>query len=226
MAGDALGLLRWEMLNSNNLDIRKRFFLQRMLGCWNRLPRHWSWPQPCQSSRNFWITISGIWWGCWGDLCSTRNWTWSFQLRMFCDFHGTARQTSQYAKACLEELVQMIYLLHLHALQKLAGRMSLPLFTLPCAALFQREWPAATLGTTEVVVCCWHPEGLWHSYLLLLDRILMSLDLAVLLPPTHPFFLLQGCCLDRSQGIVLFVLRFPDWWYSFLWLNILSLSYV
>lgn len=110
MVGSALGLLCQEMLNGNDLDIRKRLFLQRMVGCWNRLSRHWSWPQPFQSSRSFWITFSGTWWGCCGDLCSTRNWTWCFQLRIFCDFHGTARQTSQCAKACLEELVQMIYL--------------------------------------------------------------------------------------------------------------------
>lgn len=95
--------------------------------------------------------------------------------------------------------------------------MSLPPFTLLCAALFQREWPAATRGTTQVPVAGIQRTFDSHvkSYLPLLGRILMSLDLAVLLPPTHPFFLLQGCCLDRSQGIVLLVLRFPDGWYSF-----------
>lgn len=68
--------------------------------------------------------------------------------------------------------------------------MSLPPFTLSCAALFQREWPAATWGTSEVPVA-----GIQRafgsdveSYLPLLDTVLMSLDLTVLLPPTHPLF--------------------------------------
>lgn len=75
--------------------------------------------------------------------------------------------------------------------------MSLPPFTPSCAALFQREWPAAIWGTRGVPVA-----GIQRafgsdveSYLPLLDTVLMSLDikcclinLTVLLPPTHPLF--------------------------------------
>ncbi|XP_050827969.1 uncharacterized protein LOC127059363 [Serinus canaria] len=53
----------------------------------NRLPREWSQPQGCQSSRNMWTMLSGTGGDCWG--CAGQGvWTWiilvgRFQLRIF-----------------------------------------------------------------------------------------------------------------------------------------------
>lgn len=43
------------------------------------------------------------------------------------------------------------------------------------------------------------------SHLPLLDGLCMSFDLTLFVLPTHVLFVWQGCCLDRSWGIVLFV---------------------
>jgi len=42
-------------------DIRKRFFTERAVGHWSRVPTKWSWHQTCQSSRSVWTTLLVIW---------------------------------------------------------------------------------------------------------------------------------------------------------------------
>ncbi|KAJ7399065.1 hypothetical protein BTVI_118553 [Pitangus sulphuratus] len=48
------------------LDIRKRFFTQRVVGYWNRLPEKWSEYQACQISGSVWTMLSDTWCDSWG----------------------------------------------------------------------------------------------------------------------------------------------------------------
>lgn len=57
------------------LDIRKRFFTQRMFGDWNRVPRKAVTAPSLSDSRNIWTMHSGTWCDSWRVLCRARSWT-------------------------------------------------------------------------------------------------------------------------------------------------------
>lgn len=129
-------------------------------------------------------------------------------------------------KACLQELVKMIYLLCLCTLWKLVDRMSVPPSALASATLSQREWLAMTDGESNGGAWCWCPEGLshcissapswWALYVLWPNLVCSS--------HTCPL-----CVTGMLSGQILrhcFVCwRLSDLCYSYSLWNILTLSY-
>lgn len=68
---------------SFRLNIRKRLFPQRVVGCWTGFLGRWSQHHAWQSSTNFWAMLSVTWWDSWGILWRDRNWTLVILVGLF-----------------------------------------------------------------------------------------------------------------------------------------------
>lgn len=42
------------------IDMRKRFFIEKVAGHWNRIPGKWTWPQASES-RSIWMMLLITW---------------------------------------------------------------------------------------------------------------------------------------------------------------------
>lgn len=129
------------------------------------------------------------------------------------DFHETARQTLQSAKACLQKLVKMISLLCLTYSLK-AGRQDVS--TTFCTVLCIPVLKGVANSNREEKsrgACCWYPESLWQWYCISSSPAGWARN--VLRPNsvssfhTSSFFALQGYYLDRFWELLLF---FWDLW--------------